>query len=234
LPRILLIRLSAVGDVINTLPALEAIRRGLPGAFIGYVVEDRAHDLVNRHPSVNRVHLYRRKRWGRMVHQPTRWGTLFLEFSAFVREIRRERYTVALDLQGNLKGAMHGLVSGAPRRVGFSRGHCKEQNFFFNNEHVAPPGDGRQINRVEKFLALAAHLGVSIEGAGYRLPETGESRARVDGYLAAEGLKQYAVIHPGTVLFELSGIGEDFARQIFNNVAHKMSLRCKLVARRHA
>jgi len=43
-----------------------------------------------------------------------------------------------------------------------------------------------------------------------------------------------AVIHPGTVLFELAGVSEEFAKQIFNNVAHKMSLRCKLVARRHA
>jgi len=43
-----------------------------------------------------------------------------------------------------------------------------------------------------------------------------------------------AVIRPGTILFELSGISEEFAKQIFNNVAHKMSLRCKLVARRHA
>ena len=43
-----------------------------------------------------------------------------------------------------------------------------------------------------------------------------------------------AVIHPGTVLFELAGVSEEFAKQIFNNVAHKMSLRCKMVTRRHA
>ena len=43
-----------------------------------------------------------------------------------------------------------------------------------------------------------------------------------------------AVIRPGTVLFELAGVSEEFAKEIFNNVAHKMSLRCKLVTRRHA
>ncbi len=42
-----------------------------------------------------------------------------------------------------------------------------------------------------------------------------------------------AVIRPGTVLFEISGVDEAFARQVFNNVAHKMSLRCKMVTRRH-
>ena len=170
-PRILFIRLSAVGDVINTLPALEALRRGLPNAFIGYVVEDRAHDLISRHPSVDRVHLYRRKRWARYLYQPANWWNMYEEFSAFFHEIRREQYSVALDFQGNLKGAMHGLFSGARRRVGFSRGHCKENNFFFNNEHVTPPGATEKINRVEKFLSLVGHLGVPVTSASYRLPE---------------------------------------------------------------
>jgi heptosyltransferase I len=197
-PRILFIRLSAVGDVINTLPALEALRRGLPDAFIGYVVEDRAHDLITRHPSVNCVHLYKRKRWARYLHQPMHWWNLFEEFSNFLHEIRREQYTVALDFQGNLKGAFHGLISGARRRVGFSRGHCKENNFFFNNEHVTPPGGTEKINRVEKFLSLAGHLGVSVASPSYRLPETREGRARVDAFLAANSLRGYAAIHPGT------------------------------------
>jgi hypothetical protein len=183
-PRILFIRLSAVGDVINTLPALEALRRGLPDAFIGYVVEDRAHDLITRHPSVDRVHLYRRKRGPGISASRSTGGTLYEEFSTFLHEIRREQYTVALDFQGNLKGAMHGLFSGARRRVGFSRGHCKENNFFFNNEHVTPPGGTEKINRVEKFLSLVGHLGVPVTPRAYRLPETRDGRARVDAFLA--------------------------------------------------
>lgn len=195
--RILCIRLSAVGDVINTLPALEALRRGFPDAHIGFVVEDRAHDLIARHPSVDVVHLYRRKRWARWLHQPTNWPSLFREFGAFNREIRSQRYGIALNFQANLKGAMHALLSGAPRRIGFARGHCKEAAFFFDNEHVAPPG-GERINRVDKFLSLAASIGAPVGGAGYRLPETREPSARVDAFLASKGLADYVAIHPGT------------------------------------
>ena len=108
--RILCIRLSAVGDVINTLPALEAIRRGFPKAHIGFVVEDRAHDLIARHPLVDRVHLYRRKRWARWLHQPTNWPALYREFGAFTREIRGERYEIALNFQANLKFGIRGKV----------------------------------------------------------------------------------------------------------------------------
>lgn len=187
-----------MGDVINTLPALEALRRGLPGAFLGYVVEDRAHDLISQHPSIDRVHLYRRKRWGRMAHQPANWWTAGSEFVELFREIRRERYQIALDLQGNLKGALHAVLSGARRRVGFARGHCKEHNWRFSNEHVYPPGATEKVNRVEKFLAMASHLGVPVSGASYRLPPTRDSRGRVETFLATGKVGPYATIHPGT------------------------------------
>ena len=196
--RILFIRLSAVGDVINTLPALEALRRGLPDARIGFVVEDRAHDLIANHPCVDRVHLYRRKRWRRWLHQPIHWAALAREFGDFVREIRRERYEVALNFQANLKGAMHAVLSGAPTRVGFAKGHCKERSHWFANVRVVPPGATEKINRVEKFLSLAGALGVPTGDARYRLPETRDSAARIDAWLAEQNLRDFAVIHPGT------------------------------------
>jgi ADP-heptose:LPS heptosyltransferase len=194
--RILFVRLSAVGDVINTLPALEAVRAGFPRAFIGFAVEDRAHDLIRGHPSVDRVHLFRRRRWVKMARRPLQWGPLLHEVSDFVREIRRERYDVALDFQSNLKGTLHGLLSGARLRVGFSRGHTSEGNHFFNNLLVTPPGV--RINRVEKFLSLAAALGVPTDRARYRLPEPAESRDLVGSFLAREGISWYVAIHPGT------------------------------------
>ncbi len=195
-PRILFIRLSAVGDVINTLPALEALRRGLPDAHIGFLVEDRAHDLISNHPSVNRVHLFRRRRWARWSHQPIHWAQLWRETAGFLREIRREDYGIALDFQGNLKGSVQALLSGASRRIGFARGHCREASYFFNNEHVDP--GSAQINRVHKFLALAGALGVPVDNAGYRLPESRASRARVDDFLLTRGIRNHVTIHPGT------------------------------------
>lgn len=188
--RILVIRLSAVGDVINTLPALCALRQTYPHAFIGWVVEDRAFDLIRGHPAVDRVHLFPRRRW---VRRP--WSAVG-EAARLIREIRRERYEISIDLQGNLKGAIHGLVSGVRRRIGFSRGHCREGNHLFTNIHVTPPGE--KINRVDKFLSVAAFLGASVNRASYRLPESPESRTRVGRFLASEGLSEFVAMHPGT------------------------------------
>jgi ADP-heptose:LPS heptosyltransferase len=133
-----------------------------------------------------------------MLHQPAHWWALYEEATSFLHGIRREGYSIALDFQGNLKGALHALFSGARRRVGFSRGHCKENNHFFNNEHVVPPGGTEKINRVEKFLSLVGHLGAPVNDPRYRLPETKDGRKRVDVFLAEHRLARFAAIHPGT------------------------------------
>lgn len=219
--RILCIRLSAVGDVINTLPALEALRRGRPDAFIGFVVEDRAHDLITNHPSVDRVHLYRRKRWARWLRQPVHWGKLYEEFSTFLREIRREKYDVALNFQSNLKGALHAVLSGARTRVGFSKEHCKEHSHLFANRIVDLPGD--PMNRVEKFLSMASAAGATPDGAAYKLPPTRDAGSRVDAWLAAQKLDGYVAIHPGTSDF---GALKRWPPERFGAVAAGLGLPC--------
>lgn len=195
--RVLVIRLSALGDVVNTLPTLEALRRGLPTAHLGFAVEDRAKDLLVGHPSVDRVHVLERKRIRALFASPTGWPAARRELARFVRELRAERYEIALDLQGNFKGALHSLSSGAPRRVGFARGHCKELNHLFSNEHVVPPGATEKVHRVRKFLAQAAHLGLSVEPPCFRLPDLSASQARLSVVLAEQGVEEFVALHPG-------------------------------------
>lgn len=216
--RILMIRLSAVGDVVNTLPALEAIRAAYPAARIGFVVEDRAHDIIQGHPSVDRVHLYPRRRWVRMASHPSQWPAAIGELAVFVREVWAERYDVALDFQGNFKGAMHGLVSGVRRRIGFAAGYCKEWSHFFSNVHVVPPG-GETINRVDKFLALAAAIGAPLGRATYRLPDRPDCRARVDAFLGARPPGEFVAIHPGTSDF---GKSKRWLQERFSSLASRI------------
>ncbi len=196
--RILFIRLSAVGDVINTLPALSALRKGFPGARIGFLVEDRTKDIVTAHPLIDTLHVFPRKRFVRMARRPWKWPSLLIESYRFIRELRRERYDVALDFQGNLKGGVLSLLSGSALRVGYGRGHSNEMNHLFSHVRVVPPT--KIINRVDKFLALVASIGAPVDDAAYKLPDSAESRARVEGFLAGSGLapRQYVTMHPGT------------------------------------
>jgi ADP-heptose:LPS heptosyltransferase len=192
----LLVRLSAIGDVINALPSLSLLRRAEPDARIVFVVEDKAKDAVVGHPDADQVIVFPRRRWSRLLRSG-RIPTLLGELAGYLRRLRREKIDVSLDLQGNLKGALHSLLSGAPRRLGFSRGHTYELNHWFSTEQVEPPAD--RPHRVEKFASLLGPLGIS--GALlFRLPATDAAAAPIDSYLKEIGLdrRPFVVLHPGT------------------------------------
>lgn len=199
--RILLVRLSAVGDVINTLPAVAAVRKAFPRAFIGFVVEDRARDLIVDHPHIDETYVFERKKWSRMARAPLGFARACREFFAYIGAIRRRNYQVLLDFQGNLKSLVHDVLSSVPVRIGFSAGNCMEWNHVFTNVHVHPPTE--RMNRVEKFLTLVTALGVHPDGAAYTVPRSEASAAVVRAFLSSNDLREseYLVIHPGTSEF---------------------------------
>lgn len=199
--RILLVRLSALGDVVNTLPAVSAVREAFPRARLGFIVEDRCRDVVTGLSAIDKVYVYPRRRWQSDFFRFWRWGRLLSEVTSFFREIRAERYEVALDFQGNLKGALHSWLSGSPERIGFARGHCNELNWLFSTVRVRPATE--RMYRVEKFLALLGPLGISPARPHYVFPRSEESRSRARRFLAELGWPDgdYIVLHPGTSEF---------------------------------
>ncbi|MBZ0253697.1 MAG: lipopolysaccharide heptosyltransferase I, partial [Candidatus Methylomirabilis sp.] len=133
--KILLVRLSALGDIVSALPALGALRRGLPEAEIHWLVEDRGAALVRMVPGIARVHVYERRR---LVDGLRRFSLpALLEFLRFVRAMRREGFDVAVDFQGNLKSGALARLSGARRRIGFPRERSREWSGPLLNERPA-------------------------------------------------------------------------------------------------
>lgn len=189
--------MSAVGDVINTLPALEALRQSFPQAHIGYLVEDRAHTVIEGHPAADEVILYPRKRWVSLLKNPAQWISWWREYRGLMRQLRNPRYDVVLNFQSNLKGALFAWLSRARIRVGFAKASSKESSYLFNHLQVSPEG-GELINRVEKFIALAAAIGADADKAAYRLPNRPDRQQAVNNWLQGQNLARYAVIHPGT------------------------------------
>lgn len=198
---ILVIRLSALGDVANMLPVLTALRRSFPEARMDYVVEDRHEDLVRDHPCLDDVIVFPRRRWKRMMRRPWMWPRLAAEAIQYVQRLRRERYDAVLEMQGNLKGALHAVAARSRRRIGYARGFCYESAHMFATVRVRPPG--KRIPRVEKYMALVRALDPN---ARIGPPTMAAPRAAVDdirAYLEACGLKPgaYVVVHAGTSEF---------------------------------
>ena len=221
--RILLIRLSAIGDVIQALIGLAALRAGRPDARIGFLVEDRAASLVRDHPDLDRVHVFPRKAWqSGLLAAP---GAVVGEAASFVSDLRRERYRVAVDLQGNLKGGVLSRLSGAPRRIGLAPGVGKEGNHRFQTEWLSLPT--APLPRVQRVFALLAPLSVGGPVGTPRVPVTEGDRELAAGFLAEAGLPRgsVAILHPGTSKF---GEYKRWPAERFGELAERLDGRAGL------
>src|SRR3972149_5819008 len=150
--RILLVKPSALGDVIHTLPVAATLRRRYPNICLDWLVEEEAADLVRGHPALSGVVVSGRRRWLRQFRNPVQIPRTLGEVGRFAVDLRRRRYDAVLDLQGLFKSALYVLATGASIRVGFAEGREGAPRVL-THRVVAPPQPG---HAVERYLALAA------------------------------------------------------------------------------
>jgi lipopolysaccharide heptosyltransferase I len=143
--RILITRLSAIGDCVQTMPLACALRDLYPQAYIAWVVERAAAPLVATLVELSRVIVVPKN----VLHSPRAVWTLR-------RELRAERFDLALDPQSLLKSAALGWLSGARRRIGFAPPVGREIAPWLNGERVR----SRAVHRIDRYLELLQPLGV--------------------------------------------------------------------------
>lgn len=149
---ILIVKLSAIGDVIHTLPALAALRRRYPDADITWVVEEAAADLLTAHPHLDRVLISRRKSWLRDLGRG-RVATPLREICAFFRDLRSRPYDLVIDFHGLLKSAVIVLISGGKRKLGYDS--MQEGSGLFYNEKIP---EAMEKHAVDRYLDFVRHL----------------------------------------------------------------------------
>jgi lipopolysaccharide heptosyltransferase I len=197
---ILIIRLGSLGDVANTLPAVQALKESLPGERFGWLAEEPSAELVRLAGVAERIILFPRKRLSELLRRPWRWPALCGEILRLRREIRAQGYLCALDFQGNLKSGFLGLLSGARDRFGFARGHCREMNWLFNNIQALP--SSAKLLRAEKATALTQAVEPELKPQAVRLAEEERNVERVAQFLGTfPGDGPLVVLHPGTSAF---------------------------------
>lgn len=188
--RILILRTSALGDVVHALPVLRALRRRLPKARIGWVVEEAMAPLLAGHPDLDDLLIVRLRHWRR---QPLTKSTLE-GIGGFLSALSRFSPDLVLDLMGNHKAGILAALSLADRRIGAARRYRREPaSAFWFSERVVPQG----AHAVDRALSLLAPLGLPAEPAdfgGDRLfPAVPPSARRI--FDLSPG--PYALLHPG-------------------------------------
>jgi len=197
--RILIVRLSAFGDVVHCLPLLDALRRARPEAEIGWVVEEKAASLLEGHPQIDRLWVLPRARIEAHVRSFQIVSALRVLWG-FLRELRAAGYELVIDAHCNLRASLTGLLSGAPRRIGFSKTFAKEGAQHLLTEHVEPRKEAPL--KVQRTLELLRPLGIDGADARPKLAIPDAARARAEERLGKRTGAQVVAMHPG-----VSGIG---------------------------
>ena len=156
--KILIIRLGAIGDVIRTLPALNALRKRYPHNHIAWIVEENSESILAGHPQLDEVIIVHRKRWEANIFNALTFFQTIKEILSFIKQLREKKFDVVLDFHGLFKSGILSFLSGADKRIGFKRKFTKEFNFLFNNYHVLLPE--KRINRVKRNLFLLHQMGI--------------------------------------------------------------------------
>lgn len=189
---ILIVKLSAIGDVIHTLPSLAALRKLYPEAHITWVVEEAAAGLVNNHPLLDAVLISRRKSWIKYLGKGE-FSRPLREMRAFLRELRKRPYDLVIDFHGLLKSALIVLLSGGKRKLGYDS--MQELSGLFYNEKI--PEDMNK-HAVDRYLDFPRHLGAKIAKAQFILPSDNAAQARIQSLLEKYHLenKKFIAVNP--------------------------------------
>ncbi len=184
--RILIVKPTALGDVIGALPVASLLKRRWPEATLDWLIARPFASLLETHPHVDGLVLFDRLRGESNMRQ-------ILSHRRLVKAVRAHRYDLVIDLQGLFRSGWITGRSGAMRRVGF--GYAREGAAYFYNEPVAAREGHR--NAAERYLDVAEHLGCGRDGEAC-ITMTTDDEAAAERLLESIGGESFALLLPGT------------------------------------
>lgn len=199
--RVLVVRLSAMGDVIHGIPAIAALRRERPKLQIGWLVEERWAELLCAHelerlqprselkPLVDWVHIANFREWRTRLVSGATWS----DMRACMREVRAMNYHIALDLQGTIRSAMAASLSGAKTRVGPADPRERPARRFYTRSVLT---QGAHV--VEHALSLASAVaGEDLTYEPPAFPQDPATESWADRLHSSTGCRPLAIVNPG-------------------------------------
>jgi ADP-heptose:LPS heptosyltransferase len=173
-----------MGDVIHGVPVLCALRSALPDAFIGWVIEGQAGDIVEGHPDLDEA-----------IRVPRHWLASPREIWRLRRRLRELRFDTAIDLQCLTKSAVAARLSGAKRRIGKSGPGGRELSPWLHNDFIEPTG----VHVVDQYVSMLWAVGIERADVRFHLSERSADARMAGNFLRASRLRQrqYAILNPG-------------------------------------
>jgi heptosyltransferase-1 len=223
-PRIALVKLSSLGDVVHALPAAHALRTWWPRAELTWVVERRERAILLDNPDLDHVVDVDTRLWRREFRRPGGAAAVAVRVRGLVRRLRAGRFDVAVDLQGLWKSGVITALTRAPLRLGLAAGSCRERaNVCFTNRRVRPDP---AAHVVDQYRAVVSGLGVDLAAVGpvvFPIPADPAAERAVAAWLEDQGVKPTAplvVLNPGS-----GGEGKRWALEAFRRLGEELAVR---------
>ena len=221
--RVLIIRGSAIGDVLHATPLAAALKQSFGHLEITWITEEICGDVVSGNPYLHDVIVQPRSRWkqGRK-RSPRIWA----EYLGFLRQLRARHYDVTIDLQGYAKSAILALAANAPYRLGWWR--MRDGADLVSRPLPRLPAS---VHRVDWFLDVARALGADASTPTFALDIPPAARVHIEELLRQNGLapdQPYAVLNRAAGDATRRWSEADYARVAWE-LAQKYGLPCVLV-----
>ena len=239
--RILLIKPSALGDVVHTIPVLVKLRARYPNARIDWLITPENAEVVRSHPALSNVVLFARRDFSK---RGRRWHAT-VAFRDLLRQIRRAKYDLIVDMHGQMRSAFFTLISGAPVRIGFDRPIRFSRTISAEHDLKNVPSHGWRgaregswiaythripiptldVHAIDRYLWVGSLLGLDDDPPDLRIYLSPETIQNVERLLEQHGVpasKPLIVLVPGTIwetkhwtIEGFAGVARDFLQEGF-------------------
>jgi heptosyltransferase I len=214
--KILLIKLSAVGDVIHTIPVLNKLRRRYPSAQLDWLVTPAIAELLRHNPAITNVIEFAREDWSRP------WTPApFVSYTRLAAKLRANAYDLVVDMHGQFRTAVFALATGAPVRIGFDRPRARvwdasprtfsaearkhawqgarEGSWLAYTDHIPVPT--LDLHAVDRYLSVGPILGFEEGPPDFSFPIPPAASANIESLLCRHDIAgaPLVVMAPGTI-----------------------------------
>lgn len=185
--KILIVKPSSLGDVVHSLPILNALKNCFPSVEIHWVIAKGLEGLLEEHSFIQKLWVINKDDWKELKKAPY----TVKELKRLFEGLKKEQYDAVIDLQGLLRSGIIASATGASVRIGFHE--AREGSRYFYTHTVK---GGKDIHAVDRYLKIASFLGCDVSRVAFSLPP--ESPSIFQSLLSSYNLnREYAAIIPG-------------------------------------